>query len=633
MTLEFVSDLLLPRLLAASVQSTLLVAVVWLLCHSVPRLSANTRAWLWWLVALQLLAGLFWSNPLTLPLLPAQSVQPAMAIGIPPDAWSTPPMALAGIDAMATDAAASTRPAASASAALPATPWPLAITILWICGLGVMIVATLRGYLATRRLLRESQPCRDRALLQALALAADAHGLRAAPRLRVSAAIDSPQLIGPWAPVLLLPAHHAQSMQADELDMALTHELVHLQRGDLWWGMLPSLARHLFFFHPLAHLAIREYGLAREAACDAAVLAGHRHCARRYGQLLLRLGVAPRPRAGLASASADFHILKRRLTMLHDTHHLPRIVAALVIGAVAVLGVMPYRIIAATAPVSAPATVPVTAPHSAPTTLSAPAPIAAPLAAPAPVSAPRAITVPTTSVTAPNAALAAPVAPTAPLAPSAPRAAPEARDPTVDIAPHATALRGTFTLNRQPGDRAYVLLSDDDSIAVGATSELREAQGIRKGNEDLLWMRKGNVRYVVRDSATLARLREVYDDVERLGKAQGELGERQGQLGEQQRALGSRQDDLGMQQAELASEGASRRDHAAYAERMAALAARQRAIAEDMQPLAQRQATLAREQAALAARQKAAGEQAQREAWRLMDAAIANRVAQPIRID
>ena len=121
-------------------------------------------------------------------------------------------------------------------------------------------------------------------------MAADAHGLRAPPRVRLSASIESPQLIGPWRPVMVLPAHYAQSIQGDELDMALTHELVHLQRRDLRWGLAPAVAQHLFFFHPLAHLAAREYALAREAACDAAVIAGHRHCAQAYGRLLVRLG-------------------------------------------------------------------------------------------------------------------------------------------------------------------------------------------------------------------------------------------------------------------------------------------------------------------------------------------------------
>ncbi|WP_218185535.1 M56 family metallopeptidase, partial [Stenotrophomonas pictorum] len=180
----------------------------------------------------------------------------------------------------------------------------------------------------------------------ALQLAAAAHGLRRAPRLMLSTAIDSPQLIGPWHPVLLLPARGLQRMDDDQLDMALTHELVHLQRRDLWLGLVPALAQHLFFFHPLVHLAAREYGIAREAAVDAAVVAGNRHCRHHYGRLLLQLGVAPRPGAGLASASPSFLSLKRRLLMLQDTPSFPRAGAVLILAVVALVGVAPLRLVA-----------------------------------------------------------------------------------------------------------------------------------------------------------------------------------------------------------------------------------------------------------------------------------------------
>ena len=75
--------------------------------------------------------------------------------------------------------------------------------------------------------------------------------------------------------------------------MAICHELVHLRRGDLWLGCVPALAERLFFFHPLAHVAAREDPLAREAACDAAVLRAMDATPQDYGRLLLALGVSP----------------------------------------------------------------------------------------------------------------------------------------------------------------------------------------------------------------------------------------------------------------------------------------------------------------------------------------------------
>jgi len=54
----------LMRLGWTSVQSAVLVALVWGVCRLLPQLPAATRCRLWWLVAGQAVLGLFWSMPL-----------------------------------------------------------------------------------------------------------------------------------------------------------------------------------------------------------------------------------------------------------------------------------------------------------------------------------------------------------------------------------------------------------------------------------------------------------------------------------------------------------------------------------------------------------------------------------------
>ncbi len=619
MALEFVSEVLLPRLLAASVQSTLFVVAVWALCKLLPRLSAAARAGLWWLVALQLVVGVLWSSPLALPLLPAEAAQqvsaaPAQMILLAP-----------------AEAAASSPTSATSYEMAPAQwtwSWSVALAWLWLSGLSFMIARTLRGYLATRRLLRDSHACKDRTLLHALQLAAEAHGLRRMPHLRLSASIGSPQLIGPWRPVLLLPADHPQSMHADELDMALTHELIHLQRNDLWWGLLPAAAQHLFFFHPLAHLAAREYALAREAACDAAVLAGNRHCAREYGRLLIRLGVAPRPSAGLASASPTFHILKRRLVMLQSTASTPRVVALVILGVVAVLGVMPYRIIAAPAaetagapraPVAARTPKPSVAPAAAPRVAATPA------AAPTPVAAETPVVTPVAEI-APPPRVPAPPAPPAPAAAPSPAALPA---PPAPPAPPAAAqiTRGTFHLSSNTTE-AYVLLRENNSVMNGSMDDLREAQRLQRNGEELLWLRRGNARYVVRDPATLERFRASYAEVTRLGGAQSAIGNRQSEIGSKQAAIGNLQAELGMKQAELATRRMRESEADAH---MAELDRQQAALDRKQAELDAPMAELDRQQAELDRKMRAADVHAEQRAKQLMDEAIAKGTAQPLK--
>ncbi|WP_355587362.1 M56 family metallopeptidase [Xanthomonas cannabis] len=368
-------EAVLWKLGATSVQTAVLVLVVWALCRGVRRLPAATQTWLWWLVGVQAVVGLVWSNPVQLPVLPAHGVTTALG-----SSGSLAPMANAAAAASTAAHAGATAQAMQVGAW---SPFAVAVLALWAAGVLVLAAGTARAYLRSRALVRAAQPCTDRALVQALQMASEAHGLSHPPALRLSSQIDSPQLIGPWRPVLLLPAARLPHMADDDLDMALTHELIHLRRRDLWWGLLPALAQHLFFFHPLVHLAAREYAIAREAACDAAVVAGHRHCRHEYGRLLLQLGVAARPRGGVASASPSFLSLKRRLSMLQDTRAFPRLAAAMILAAVAVCGVLPLRLVAMPVPVTSPRMRPVvvTAPV-APTAASAPASSAAGAAAP-----------------------------------------------------------------------------------------------------------------------------------------------------------------------------------------------------------------------------------------------------------
>lgn len=316
---------MLDRLLMTSVQAAVLAAVAWLLCRPALRLSPATQCWLWWLVAMQAVLGLC-VDPVRLPWLPHAAVA-AASVAVPMDGNlpATGPMAMA------------TRGPVS---------WQAAVLLLWAGGVAVMLLATLRDWQRARRLLQRSAPCADQRSMHAIVAAARACGLRTAPRLRVSRDIGSPMVIGPLRPVLLLPADG--ELSNEELGMAVAHELAHLRRADLWLGLVPALARHCFFFHPLVHVAVREYGIAREAACDAAVVQAGDHTRHQYGELLLRLGTATPSSAGLAAVSPTFRALSRRLMLLQDAAFAPR-AGSVVLLAFALAGVLPLRLVAATA--------------------------------------------------------------------------------------------------------------------------------------------------------------------------------------------------------------------------------------------------------------------------------------------
>ncbi|MGO4262107.1 M56 family metallopeptidase [Lysobacter sp. TAB13] len=342
MSLDWIGETLLPRLVAAGLQSLLVVAAVWLLCRYL-RLSAAMRCWLWWSAALQLLLGALWPTPLSLPLLPASWSDAALT------AQPAPPLSSAAqLPYFVTRADLTAAPAVGEQmAGADWLSWPLVFAALWLSGFVLVAIASARGYAAARRRVAESQPCEQAHVLRAYRALGDSLGLRRLPPLRLSAQIHSPQLIGPWPAAVLLPDARTPQLNSEELSMALHHELVHVRRRDLWWGWVPAMVQHLFFFHPLAHVIAREYSIAREAACDAAVLESQRYAAHDYGRLLLRLGVAPRPAAGVASASPTYVVLKRRLTMLQNATSSSHIGGLVLTAAVVLLGLVPYRVTAA----------------------------------------------------------------------------------------------------------------------------------------------------------------------------------------------------------------------------------------------------------------------------------------------
>ena len=589
-------ELLGTRLWATSVQTLVLGAAIWLLCRLLPRLPARTQCVLWWLVALQAVLGLVWIAPLELPLLPAPE-----ATGVVQHT-----AAIASVETTAI--------AAPVDAVATTWSWRDALLALWAAGVAVMALRSLQAWHGSRAQLRDAAPCHDQQLVDALQLAAEAHGLRRAPRLMLSAAITSPQLVGPWRPVLLLPASARQQMDDDELDMALTHELTHLQRHDLWLGLVPALAQHLFFFHPLLQLAAREYAIAREAAVDAAVVAGNRHCRQHYGRLLQQLGIAPRPGAGLASASPSFLSLKRRLLMLQDTSSFPRLGAGLIVAAVALLGVVPLRLVAGVpSPPPAPAAPP------APPAPAVPAVPGLPKAPPLP---------PAPAVSAP------PPAPDAPKAPPAPAVPPA---PSGETGSSLSRLHG-------PGEQdAFALVGKGQTVLHGSLEDLEAARRHADG-KGVLWTRHDGHEYVIRDPATLSRFAALHAEADRLGEAMGRLGEEQGKLGARQGELGARLGELGAREAELAAQQARQAMAAgtgAQAARRAGGQARSEAervrreldpdsVQAEMARLTERQRALAREQAALARQQGAAAARALRDAQQLIERAISNGTARPI---
>ncbi len=490
-------DLLEPwgaRILAAILLGGLFALLVELLVRALPALSPATRSWLWWLVAARTLAELAGAPALELAWLPAQAPTELRlpSPGIPASAAAGLVPGLAASKNFRAVAEPGASPTGNSEPTSTARPESMPLRLLSLLWTSLAALATLRVGVEAHRLrsrLRRARPLRDGPEVEQLERLRHELAVGTPVRLAVSAEAPTPYVAGFWRPTIVLP--ESPRLTADELEMALAHELAHVRRRDSLRALVPLAAERLFLFHPLVRWAACEYALATEAACDAVVLARVARRPESYGRLLLRLATATSSDLPASAWPLARRPLERRLDMLtrHDSPRRLALAGLFGAGALTLLLALPVRLVAAAAPDFGEAPVALEA-----IAFDAPAP-AAPVAAVVPVApvapvastsaaAPRAPRAPRT-LAAPLPALAplAPLAPTTPmptLAPTAPTA------PMLPVEPRSDRIELELSQVHEQAARAAELALQTAALAHGAaeramaTSELAREQAARR---------------------------------------------------------------------------------------------------------------------------------------------------------
>ena len=311
-----------PILVRATVEGAIVVSLIWIVSRTLRRLSPATHAILWWCAAVRFLVPLLWTVPVTLPVLPATDlVMQQLTAPAQPRAVARPAPALEHPNESGV-------PAGLSETALPVA--------LWAIGCLVATAIACRRSCRTLAVIKRSSPAPTDVETMAIELGGRLR-LRTISAVRLSDEIETPLVAGLRRATVLLPARRFMELPERQQQMALCHELAHVKRGDLWLGCAPALAERLFFFHPLVHLATREYAFWREAACDAAVIAALDAPPQEYGRLLLHLGITrQRPALAAAGASWSFLNLKRRVAMLRHSSGRPVFARLLAAGALSI---------------------------------------------------------------------------------------------------------------------------------------------------------------------------------------------------------------------------------------------------------------------------------------------------------
>lgn len=133
------------------------------------------------------------------------------------------------------------------------------LAVFWLVPACVLLFGLIRSAWQTRRMLLEL-PSMPRPL-EAVAGTAS---------YRLMRELSCPVVALCPRPVVAAPEWCWHSTAQARL--ALAHEQAHLNRWDVVWQMLGSVAAGIFWFHPLAQMAMKELSFWQECAADAAAI-------------------------------------------------------------------------------------------------------------------------------------------------------------------------------------------------------------------------------------------------------------------------------------------------------------------------------------------------------------------------
>ncbi|HEU4886336.1 MAG TPA: HEAT repeat domain-containing protein [Thermoanaerobaculia bacterium] len=136
--------------------------------------------------------------------------------------------------------------AAAAAAALQASSRDV-LTLAWLLGVAAVLAKRGLGLASAIALVRRAKPFRD---------------------VLVSEEVDQPVTLGSR---IVLPSDAARWSEP-RLRAVLAHERAHVDRRDGLQAAIGDVVCAVYWFHPLAWLSARQAALAREQACDDAVL-------------------------------------------------------------------------------------------------------------------------------------------------------------------------------------------------------------------------------------------------------------------------------------------------------------------------------------------------------------------------
>lgn len=183
-------------------------------------------------------------------------------------AASLPPAASEDPAAAVSFSAAPEAAAASALPALSAEGWIVAI---WAAGICCLFAVLFVQFVFLRKVIDRSQDV-SAEVSGMLSRRQSSLGMRGTIRICQSDEVSGPAVCGLVRPTILLPSPLIDKLCSDQLETVLMHELLHIQRYDLWVNSIQTLLQLFYFYNPFVRLANHFIRKTREQVNDEHVL-------------------------------------------------------------------------------------------------------------------------------------------------------------------------------------------------------------------------------------------------------------------------------------------------------------------------------------------------------------------------
>jgi beta-lactamase regulating signal transducer with metallopeptidase domain len=271
------------RILSASLQGGLALLGALLLCRLLVKASPLVKVWMLRVALLKLMVSLF--------------VVSGFAVFV------------------LSESQAAGKAGPSFFATVTGTILPFAM-VLWLLSVVIGVVRHVRNRRTVTALVHEAVIVSSPEILDLYHEACEQTGVTNAPKLLCHPAIASPILIQNSETSMILPEQLLEG-DARQIKTAMAHELAHHRHRDLTWGWLIAAADLLFFFHPLALVALKKLRLYEECAADALAMHATGSSPSAYSRILLSFaetGVALPGAYGMADTAKE---LDRRIKALY----------------------------------------------------------------------------------------------------------------------------------------------------------------------------------------------------------------------------------------------------------------------------------------------------------------------------